>query len=124
MPRYEGAGFTPPAPVAHLVVKNLETGAACRDVPFLIDSGADVTLVPRAVAERLDAAVDPQRQYELVGFDGTASYAPVVELELLFCRRSFRGQFLLIDQECGVLGRNVLNAVRLVLDGPQLAWDE
>jgi hypothetical protein len=45
-------------------------------------------------------------------------------MELIFCRRTFRGQFLLTDQECGVLGRNVLNAVSLLLDGPHLAWDE
>jgi hypothetical protein len=93
-------------------------------VPVLLDSGADVSLVPDTAASQLAIAAIPGRSYELVAFDGTTSYAPVVQMELIFCRRTFRGQFLLTDQECGVLGRNVLNAVSLLLDGPHLAWDE
>ena len=50
--------------------------------------------------------------------------ATLVHLELVFCQRTFRGQFLLIDQSYGILGRNVLNAVPLFLDGPQLQWDD
>ncbi len=38
--------------------------------------------------------------------------------------RRFRGRFLLIDAEVGVVGRNVLNHVRLLLDGPALSWEE
>jgi hypothetical protein len=59
-----------------------------------------------------------------MGFDGNLSTAPVVKAVLVFCGRTFRGQFLLIDQEHGILGRNILNAVPLVLDGPKLSWDE
>ena len=40
--------------------------------------------------------------------------APIVQLELLFCNRTFRGQFLVIDQEWSILGRNILNAVALL----------
>jgi hypothetical protein len=66
----------------------------------------------------------PEKRYELIGFDGTISFAPMVHLELIFCRRTFRGQFLLVDQAWGILGRNVLNAVPILLDGPRLAWHE
>ena len=38
--------------------------------------------------------------------------------------RTFRGQFLVIDQQVGILGRNILNALALVLDGPQQTWSE
>jgi hypothetical protein len=91
---------------------------------MLLDSGADVTLVPQSVADQLEATADPTSQYELVGFDGNISFAPVVQLELSFGRRTFRGRFLLSDQSCGILGRNVLNAQALLLDGPNLAWEE
>jgi hypothetical protein len=30
----------------------------------------------------------------------------------------------LLDQPWGILGRNVLNAVSLLFDGPRLVWDE
>jgi hypothetical protein len=59
-----------------------------------------------------------------MGFDGTISAAPAVRLELMFVRRTFRGDFLAIDQPWGILGRNVLNAVSLILDGPPRQWDE
>jgi hypothetical protein len=124
MATYDGTWFTPPAPLARVTLRNPNTGAVCSDVPLLIDSGADVTLVPRTAVDRLGLTVAPDKQYELVGFDGTASLAAVVQLEFVFCRRTFRGQFLVIDQEWGILGRNVANAVPLLLDGPRLTWQE
>ena len=63
-------------------------------------------------------------RYELMGFDGTRSFAVVVELEMVFLNRIFRGRFLLIDQEIGILGRDVLNQLSLLFDGPQLIWRE
>ena len=91
---------------------------------MLLDSGADVTLIPQTVVSQLGVAVIPKTHYELIGFDGNTSFAQVVRLELIFCHRTFRGQFLLIDQMWGILGRNVLNAVLQLLDGPRLAWEE
>ena len=93
-------------------------------MPFLLDSGADVTMVPRAIADELGVDASAGKQYELVGFDGTATFAPIVRLEPLFGGRKFRGQFLLIDQDWGIMGRNVLNAMPLLFDGPRLVWQE
>ena len=47
-----------------------------------------------------------------------------VHAELLMLGRTFRGQFLVIDQEVGILGRNILNALALLLDGPHHTWSE
>lgn len=124
MPPYDRTRFDPPAPLAHVLVRNPRTGAVLPDVPMLIDSGADVTLLPLAVREPLGLADAGGRRYELVGFEGSSVFAEAVSLELVFCRRIFRGQFLLIDQAWGILGRNALNAVAVLLDGPNLAWLE
>ena len=124
MPGYEGELFTPPAPVARTTVRNPKSGKVAQDVPMLIDSGADVTLVPGSVLAELDIEEVSGKHYELLGFDGRAAMVPVANLELVFCRRTFRGQFLIATQRWGVLGRNVLNAVPLLLDGPRLSWDE
>jgi hypothetical protein len=59
-----------------------------------------------------------------MGFDGSKSVAQAVQLDLLFLGRAFRGRFLLIDQACGILGRDILNHVAILLDGPQLTWSE
>jgi len=124
MPSYDSTQFDPPAPTARVTLRNPDSGAVCADVPMLLDSGADVSLIPQSVASLLNIAAVPNASYELMGFDGATSFAHVVRLELVFCRRTFRGQFLLIDQAWGILGRNVLNALPLLFDGPHLTWDE
>jgi hypothetical protein len=124
MPSYDTTQFDPPAPLAQVILCNPETGVIRANVPMLLDSGADVTLIPQAAADALGAVIVPGRQYELMGFDGSVSFVPVTRLEIRFCGRIFRGQFLLVDQAWGILGRNVLNVIPLLLDGPRLVWDE
>jgi hypothetical protein len=43
---------------------------------------------------------------------------------LAFQRTNFRGRYLLIDAEVGVIGRDILNHLRLLLDGPALHWEQ
>ena len=81
-------------------------------------------MIPEAVLQRLALDAVPGKQYELAGFNGNVSQTAVARLEMVFCRRTFRGQFLLVDQAWGILGRNVLNTLTLLLDGPCLSWDE
>jgi predicted aspartyl protease len=122
MPAYDADRFEPPAPVARVILRRQGQGQV--ETLMLIDSGADVTLLPRGAVESLGVPVETDRRYSLIGFDGTVSLSPVVRLELTFCGRTYRGQFLLVDEECGILGRNILNSVALVLDGPRQTWDE
>lgn len=122
MPPYDDRLFVPSAPVLNARLRNPQSGAII-DVLLLIDTGADVTLLPLGA---VNAAGIEQTgaSYELLAFDGRSNSAGVVRAELLMLGRIFRGQFLLIDQEVGILGRNILNALALLLDGPQQTWSE
>ncbi len=91
---------------------------------MLLDSGADVTLVPEECVVRLAAEVDADAAYELAGFDGARSVARAAQLQLVVLGRTFKGRFLLIRDPCEVLGRNILNHLALLLDGPALSWRE
>ena len=91
---------------------------------MLIDTGADVTLVPEGVLGLLELAPTLGAAYTLIGFGGESRVLSAVQLEMVFLRRTFRGLFLPHDQTWGILGRNVLNALALVLDGTRLTWDE
>jgi hypothetical protein len=124
MPAYEAGQFEPPDPLARVVLRHPQNGATLPDVPMLIDSGADVTLIPLACVNQIGAAVNSGEGYELMGFDGSRSVAQAVQLDLLFLRRTFKGRFLLIDQQSGILGRDILNHVAVLLDGPRLTWSE
>jgi hypothetical protein len=85
---------------------------------MLLDSGADATLLPQQFVDQIGVDVDPDAGYELMGFDGNVSVARVVRLDLIFLRRAFKGRFLLINQERGLIGRDILNHVSLLFDGP------
>ena len=63
-------------------------------------------------------------EYELTAFDGTVSVSRAVNMHLLFLRRTFRGQFLTTDNSCGILGRDILNHLSILLNGPKLEWSE
>lgn len=123
MPAYDSGRFAPPAPVASVVVRHSEVGSSVSDVPMLIDSGADVTLIPKSAIEALGLVGTGQR-YQLVAFDGTTSESEAVRADLVFLNRRFRGQYLLIEGEVGILGRDILNHVRLLLDGPMRTWEQ
>jgi predicted aspartyl protease len=124
MPKYDSESFDPPAPVAHVSLRDPVTGASLSNVPLLIDTGADVTLLPVSYVEQLGLKPVPDVSYEIQGFDGEPKLAQMVELELVFLGKKFSGQFLLIDQLIGILGRNILNALSITFDGPRGKWDE
>ncbi|HYI07592.1 MAG TPA: retropepsin-like aspartic protease [Thermoanaerobaculia bacterium] len=123
MPPYDDRLFVPPAPVLTARLRNPQNGTIIADVPLLIDTGADVTLLPLGA---VNAAGIEQTgaSYELLAFDGRSNSAGAVRAELFLLGRTFRGQFLVIDQDVGILGRNVLNALALLLDGPRQTWSE
>ena len=123
MPAYESDRYAPPAPVAIVTLRNLASGLELADVSLIIDSGADVTLLPRAAVEFLGIAIDTETHYELKGFDDSTTYSLAVYADVIFAQTTFRGSYLLIEQEVGLLGRDILNHFSLVLDGPHLVWE-
>ncbi|HEX9839521.1 MAG TPA: retropepsin-like aspartic protease [Anaerolineales bacterium] len=124
MPKYDAEKFDPPAPVAFVTLRNPATGVSLSDVPMLLDTGADITFLPSRYLEDLDIEPDNDKIYEVQGFDGDSKLVRMAELELIFLRRKFAGQFLLVDEPVGILGRNILNQVPILFDGPRAKWDE
>ena len=124
MPRYDATDCDSPAPVAQVALRNVHSGEMVADVPLLLDTGADVTLLPRSTVEQLGVQLAAGQRYELMGFNGSMNSAPVVMLDLLFLKRAFRGRYLVIEEGRGVMGRDILNYLALLLDGPQQQWSE
>ena len=103
MPSYDASHFEPPAPVAQVTLHDPHSGARVPDVLLLMDTGSDVTLLPRIAVERLGVPLLANQSYELMGFDGSKSFAPVVMLDMIFLARAFRGRYLLIEEDRGIL---------------------
>ena len=64
MPTYEKSLFDPPAPVAQVTVRAEASGPSISDVPLLMDTGADVTLLPTPRIAPLLAELGTTGQYE------------------------------------------------------------
>jgi hypothetical protein len=99
-------------------------GTTVPGVLLLLDTGADATLLPRAAIVQLGIQPDPALQYDLIGFDGNRTSAQAVDLDMIFLQKAFRGRYLLIDAARGILGRDVLASVVLLLDGPAKEWSQ
>ena len=120
MPAYEAGDFEPPAPVVRAAVRG-QNDRAFQDVPLLIDSGADISLVPLHVVEAVGGIIQPsETPIQFLG--GEQIDCLRAELTVEFMRYSFRGPFLVMDCSHGVLGRNILNLLTVTLDGPNLSW--
>ena len=123
MPEYDGENFEPPAPVAYITLRNPATGVLLSDVPMLIDTGADATLLPSNAVGQLGISVEDS-DFEVQVFDGEIKRLKIAKLELYFLGKKFAGEYLLVDRPIGILGRNILNHIKLLLDGPHSKWDE
>lgn len=120
MPVYEAGDFEPPAPLVRAVVRG-PGGLACDSVPLLVDTGADVSLIPLEVAKVVQAETHPSNApIQFLNGDQVTYLQSDLTVEFLTYR--FRGPFLVAESTYGILGRNILNLLLVTLDGPRLFW--
>lgn len=123
MTTYDGQHYQPPAPVTSLTLRTLDgRDLTVSNVPALIDTGADLTLLPRWAVEQLGLTPQADGSVQLAWFDGSTRSAETVELEASFSGGRFQGRYALVDQPHGIVGRNLLNHFRLLFDGPARTW--
>ncbi len=110
----------PPAPFVHVTLTNPVSGVQQQDLPAQLDTAADRTLLPDALVQALGLA-----QIGLIRIGGVAGIIQampsyVVQITI----HNQPDQVVEVVASGGeswiLLGRDVLNAHRLLLDGPQL----
>lgn len=122
MPDYNSTLFNPSAPVAFVTLKNSKNNLQIADVPMLLDTGADASLLPETFVAQLNLDSTPE-VWQMEAFDGTKGQSSVVRLQMIFEGKSFRGEYLLINQDYGIIGRNILNFFNIQFDGRNLRWE-
>lgn len=115
--------YEPPAPFSFITLRNVDTSETVRDVPMLIDTGSDISLLPLTYCTRIGIEISNEKTLDLFGFDGAMSKGFYAYVELQFGGKRFCGNFVAYDQTEGILGRNILNEFSLLFDGPNLSWD-
>jgi hypothetical protein len=114
--------YHPPAPIAKVKLRNSETLEIIADVPMLLDTGSDITLLPQSYCNEIGVKVSETEFLELKGFNQTTTVAFYVRLDFIFLNKIFRGKFLVYDQDEGIIGRDVLNEFSILFDGTNLEW--
>ena len=122
MPAYDSDLFDSPAPLARVTLRAIATQKIVTNVPMLMDSGSDLTLIPEISIAEFGDHVRLTKTVALESFDGRVSEAQSVEIDLIFLGVTFRGKVPLIKSPVGVSGRNVLNRFSILLHGPSLNW--
>lgn len=113
----------PAAPFVYVTLRNPVTGAEQRDVPAQLDTAADRTLLTDALVQAL--ALPQIGTIQIGGVGGIIQSMPTYPVELAI--HNLPSQTVEVVANAGeawaLLGRDVLNAHRLLLDGPQLALE-
>jgi len=123
--RYNYSPGNPPAPGVLLNLANPISGLEVRDVPALLDSGADLTVIPTRLIHALQVP-----QLDLIpiqGYDEQPVQAPTFSIRLQV--RDFPPvdvEVVGADVKGAILGRDVFNRYFVILNGPHLSlelWD-
>ncbi|RME64869.1 MAG: hypothetical protein D6790_02635 [Caldilineae bacterium] len=110
--------YTPPAPVLAIQIAGPEAGD-WQTVRFaFVDSGADTSIVPRDLLIRIAAAEWDQAWLRSQWGESRLVYR--YEIDLMIADRVFPS-VLVVEDDMGdevILGRDFINRLRLLLDGP------
>lgn len=113
----------PPAPFIHVALRSPATGESVDGLPAQIDTAADRTVIPGTLVERLGLV--PLDELPVAGFGGQVFLLATYLVELTIRNASPLAVEVLAHpaEPYVLLGRDILNHFRLILDGPELILD-
>jgi len=115
--------LTPPAPFVHVRASAPASGKAVEQIAAQLDSAADRSVIPWSVVEALQL---PQLdELPALGFGGHLLSVPtfLVQLTVRSCTPITVEAFASREEPYVLLGRDVLNHFRVLLDGPNLVLE-
>ncbi len=132
---YDSINYTPPAPTAEFKISTdissiiTSCNAAEVDVEMLIDTGADTSMIPIETIKALENQAGCPLPYGVrivEDFNGATSTHKSYDLTILVQNSGFQDEllieFLEIDDERGILGRDILNDFETTFNGPAREW--
>lgn len=114
---------SPPAPFVHVTIHSGDGARRSREVLAQVDPGATRTILPAEIVEEL--VLEQMEAIAIAGVGGHISSVPtyLVRVEIRHLAPVEVTAAAHPDEPYVLLGRDVLNHFRLVLDGPRLTLE-
>ena len=112
--------YRPPAPLVHVNLRSPEVTGESLELPALLDTAADRSVVPEEVVEELGLV--KLDEILVAGVGGSLHTVPTYLVQLQVRQQPTLAVEVAAVQGEGLilLGRDVLNRFRVLLDGPEL----
>lgn len=112
----------PPAPFLPVRLASLADHSESITVQAKLDTGADLTVIPTVRIERLHPM--PAGEIEVEGYDSRRATIRAYDVNLQVDQLSVVGLLVIgFAEDYVLLGRDVLNRLRVLLDGPALTTE-
>ena len=112
----------PPAPFLPVRLASLAEHSDSISIQAKLDTGADLTAIPAALIERLHLV--SAGEIEVEGYDGRRATIQAYDVNLQIDQLTVVGLLVIgFGEDYVLLGREVLNRLRLLLDGPSLTTE-
>lgn len=116
------ASFVPPAPVLTVAISVVDQPTQRVTVPALLDTAADITVLPDSLVDELELA--PVGETLVEGFEGRVVPASVFVVTVHVAgARLYPARVVTHFEEYALLGRNVLNNLFVCLEGPDRQFE-
>ena len=118
---YDEANEDPPAPFVSVQVRHAARPERTLNLRAKVDTGADISAVPESAALALQ--LREAGRLQAIGFDGRVQQVVVYAAQIdLPAGESVQLNVLPIPADYALIGRDALNLLRLLLDGPPSPW--
>ncbi len=111
----------PPAPFLPITVAHPMRPNAVQSALAQVDTGSDITAIPASQVQALN--LSERHLLRVVGYDNQPATIPTYDAMIEIAHLRLRLQVVAISADDALIGRDALNLLRLLLDGPALTLE-